>query len=328
MDNEVSEIPNSIEGWMFNYDLYKQNRGDLLYSFGDNPVSLYNHWVLWGIGEGSIGSYVFDAKYYVKQYSTELAKYYPNFNSLSTTEKNRKAFEHYKTVGLLGGYSGTAEFNYNAFLNNNPELRKYAKDIKFVLNYYVKYAKPNGLSAKVPKNTTDKIIGLNTSLFNKMDKDKDTIFCAKYYAEHTNDSKAKNYYANGDIEALYDYWKGTLDKDGNYTKNSGVNLGESCSPVYDATYYRKNNPDILVAKPWTEGEYGNKPYINTYGEYGSLYFHFVNWGIKEGRKTSANFDVQKYKANNPDLAKGYGDDIRSYYEHYILFGQYENRITK
>ena len=328
MDNEVSEIPNSIEGWMFNYDLYKQNRGDLLYSFGDNPVSLYNHWVLWGIGEGSIGSYVFDAKYYVKQYSTELAKYYPNFNSLSTTEKNRKAFEHYKTVGLLGGYSGTAEFNYNAFLNNNPELRKYTKDIKFVLNYYVKYAKPNGLSAKVPKNTTDKIISLNTSLFDKMDKDKDTIFCAKYYAEHTKDSKAKNYYANGDIEALYDYWKGTLDKDGNYTKNSGVNLGESCSPVYDATYYRKNNPDILVAKPWTEGEYGNKPYINTYGEYGSLYFHFVNWGIKEGRKTSANFDVQKYKANNPDLANGYGDDIRSYYEHYILFGQYENRITK
>ena len=56
--------------------------------------------------------------------------------------------------------------------------------------------------------------------------------------------------------------------------------------------------------------------------------HFVTNGMKEGRQGSSEFNLNTYKANNPDLVAAFGDDNVKYYEHYISSGKAEGRIAK
>lgn len=53
--------------------------------------------------------------------------------------------------------------------------------------------------------------------------------------------------------------------------------------------------------------------------------HFVNSGMKEGRQASEEFNLEAYKASNPDLVGALGDNNQSYYEHYIASGKAEGR---
>jgi hypothetical protein len=54
----------------------------------------------------------------------------------------------------------------------------------------------------------------------------------------------------------------------------------------------------------------------------------VTNGMKEGRQGSSEFNLNTYKANNPDLVAAFGDDNVKYYEHYISSGKAEGRIAK
>ena len=60
----------------------------------------------------------------------------------------------------------------------------------------------------------------------------------------------------------------------------------------------------------------------------ALFEHFVTNGMKEGRQGSSEFNLNTYKANNPDLVAAFGDDNVKYYEHYISSGKAEGRIAK
>ena len=51
----------------------------------------------------------------------------------------------------------------------------------------------------------------------------------------------------------------------------------------------------------------------------------MNYGINVGRQASEEFNVEAYKANNPDLVNVFGGDTRTYYVHYIKYGKAENR---
>lgn len=52
--------------------------------------------------------------------------------------------------------------------------------------------------------------------------------------------------------------------------------------------------------------------------------------MRYGRRTQGigEFRVSVYKANNPDLAAVFGDDLKAYYTHYVQSGQLENRVCK
>ena len=52
---------------------------------------------------------------------------------------------------------------------------------------------------------------------------------------------------------------------------------------------------------------------------------FVNYGMAEGRRASANFDVTSYRNQYPDLRQAYGSNLKSYYMHYIDYGYAEGR---
>ena len=109
---------------------------------------------------------------------------------------------------------------------------------------------------------------------------------------------------NPDLKNAYGYNWGELFK---HFFNHGVDELRNTSPIYYADYYKKKYPDLK----------------NLDGK--GLYMHFMDIGIKEGRQASPNFDVASYMAKNPDLVKAYGNDLKRYYYHYLIYGIDEKR---
>ena len=63
------------------------------------------------------------------------------------------------------------------------------------------------------------------------------------------------------------------------------------------------------------------------GSSDSLLSHFLNYGMKEGRQGIVYFDVNSYKRRYKDLRMAFGNDLKSYYLHYVYYGQSEHRIA-
>lgn len=84
------------------------------------------------------------------------------------------------------------------------------------------------------------------------------------------------------------------------------------APVFDASYYAKNNKDLKIA-------FGN--------DENALFQHFLNYGMSEGRQASAEFNVKSYRNAYADLRQAFGNDLKSYYLHYIYRGKKEGRIA-
>ncbi|MCH5259733.1 MAG: VanW family protein [Lachnospiraceae bacterium] len=83
------------------------------------------------------------------------------------------------------------------------------------------------------------------------------------------------------------------------------------SAVFDADYYYSTYSDIRAV-------IGN--------DSKALLDHFVSFGMQEGRRGNAEFDVKAYMENNPDLTQILGaEDYESYYLHYISTGKAEGR---
>ena len=97
------------------------------------------------------------------------------------------------------------------------------------------------------------------------------------------------------------------------TTVSTVYKGVNYSPVYNYTYYRKKYADLR----------------EKYGTDKKAYFdHFCKYGMKEGRKACATFDVNKYRKRYADLQKAFGDDLPAYYKHFVVYGKKEGRNGK
>lgn len=94
------------------------------------------------------------------------------------------------------------------------------------------------------------------------------------------------------------HWDGTVD------------IVTDFSAVYDFDYYVAHYEDV------------KKAYAND--KVGALN-HFLNVGMKEGRKAKETFDVEVYKYNYKDLQEKYKDQLPLYYIQYILEGKSEGR---
>lgn len=87
--------------------------------------------------------------------------------------------------------------------------------------------------------------------------------------------------------------------------------GVDYAPVFDADYYKTMYSDVAASG------YGKTDLL--------LFQHFTEFGMKEGRRAHANFNVAVYRANNKDLADTFGDNLTLYYKHYCIYGKNENR---
>jgi hypothetical protein len=86
------------------------------------------------------------------------------------------------------------------------------------------------------------------------------------------------------------------------------------APWFDLHYYYKKQPDLL--KKFATSE---RPYVEALN-------HFLEYGIKEGRKASPIFDIKKYVANYSDLQKAFGTDYKKAWNHYLQYGIKEERF--
>ena len=88
--------------------------------------------------------------------------------------------------------------------------------------------------------------------------------------------------------------------------------GLDYSPVYNKDYYLAANPDVKKAFGGNEMK---------------TFEHFLTFGMKEGRRASASFDVNYYKNRYGDLRNAYGSNLKSYYLHYLNYGKKEGRVA-
>lgn len=86
--------------------------------------------------------------------------------------------------------------------------------------------------------------------------------------------------------------------------------GIDYSLVFNPTYYVNKYADLKKAFGTDENK---------------LFDHFINFGMKEGRRAISTFNVIAYKNRYVDLQKAFGNDLPSYYRHYIQFGKKEGR---
>lgn len=82
------------------------------------------------------------------------------------------------------------------------------------------------------------------------------------------------------------------------------------SLTFDMDYYYNTYPDLQAALGY---------------DYNSLYNHYLNFGLAEGRSGSAEFNCLVYRNNYPDLQAVFGNDYRAYCTHYENYGKAEGR---
>ena len=83
------------------------------------------------------------------------------------------------------------------------------------------------------------------------------------------------------------------------------------SLIYDKEYYWEHNKDVSE-----KFDRNDETDILNY---------FISNGMDEGSVASKNFDVSYYRLHNEDLSMLYGDSMKLYYLHYILYGYKEGR---
>lgn len=80
--------------------------------------------------------------------------------------------------------------------------------------------------------------------------------------------------------------------------------------VFDAEYYYDTYPDVAAAYGMNEN---------------ALFSHYLNFGIKEGRSASAEFNLGAYMRRYSDLQDAFGGDLAAYCRHYLSCGIAEGR---
>lgn len=99
-------------------------------------------------------------------------------------------------------------------------------------------------------------------------------------------------------------------------KKSSQLYQELVNGMFDYDFYKEQNPDVVKA-------FGNNKT--------RLLNHFTTYGIFEGRRPNADFDVNVYASAYDDLRKAYSSfldinqQILCYYNHYISYGRDEKR---
>lgn len=124
----------------------------------------------------------------------------------------------------------------------------------------------------------------------------------------------------------------------------GAGSGTSANnhPLFDATYYLAQNPDIKAAAVdpyqhyfdygWREGRnpdafFDTKYYLAKNPDVGIVgmdpLLHYEQYGWHEGRDPSLMFSGVKYLAANPDVQAASVDPL----QHYLSYGQAEGRVA-
>ena len=141
----------------------------------------------------------------------------------------------------------------------------------------------------------------------------------KVYTREGNTSNAAGVVANGGCVAEKSYLLTYKKIDGygrpkydEEVNNGLIYNGLDYSYVFNTEYYKKYQPDVVNALGSSQS---------------ALFGHFINNGMKEGRKACSTFDVNVYRNNYKDLRDAFDKngvvDFSKYFQHYITNGRNE-----
>lgn len=288
---------------VFDYEYYLNHNSDVANKYkttnGYDYPKVLAHFVNNGMKEGRQGKetfnvYLYQANYadLYKKYGSDLKSYYMHFINHGAKEGRNASTLNFAYVRDGINYARILDINYY-IANNSDVATKYKKGNIYnytgIFNHFVNNGMKEGRKSKG-----------DFDVF---------IYQANYvdiYKKYGSD--LKSYYLH--------YAKNGYRENRNATtlKFAYVRDGLDYSKVLDINYYITNNSDV-AAKYKRSGRYN----------YIGIFNHFINNGMKEGRKSSATFNVKVYKANYKDLQNKYGNDLKSYYIHYIKYGYKEGR---
>jgi len=314
-----------IEEFLFNAEYYAKANEDVAIAMAYDEEKLYNHWVNYGKAEGRNASLVFNAKYYLEKNPSVAAlvgndyeaaynhfisvglvnglesspvfsvKYYLEANADVAAAFGMdyiSAARHFSQNAIAENRSGSGNFDYTVYAYCNTDVATlYRKDVIGYYIHYINHGRAEGRTAGFQPDYGKKPIDTNAPSYR--------IFDAKYYMSQY---PALGHIAGYDPDDLYRYWIET-----------GIDLGQSASPVLNPAEYLELNQDVAAAV-------GN--------DHTAAIYHFLVNGIYEGRTASKEFDYTVYIYCNKDVGEVFGDDIVGYYYHYVKYGRAEGRTAR
>ncbi len=210
------------------------------------------------------------------------------------------------SLGRQVGYIVASDYCTILAIYSNGALK-----VKYPVNkgYRTAYASSSNFFQNVNFSTSTKKLGKRLTAYRR------STGSATIGTVYASDKVIITGVANGRTQVIYPagsgYKLGWVS--GNYkSSNSSVTSSTTLKSIlFNATYYANKYPDLKAA-------YG---YNAT-----SLYTHYLQYGIKEGRSASPVFDPVHYLNHNADLIQAFGrNNYTAAYTHFIQYGYKEYR---
>ncbi len=286
---------------VYDFNYYVNSDDYIRLTYADDPEGAIKYFVTKGMPQGQKGNAEFDVIRYKDlnadlqmMYGDNLVEYYLYYmrNNVDSSETTSENLTVQNPTTIYNGVDYQYIYDYNYYINRYPELREqFGTNDEAVLAYFVEYGMNEG---HVAKGCFD----VRTYLYTNKDiRDKYNTSLKDYYYDYIGKGYLECYATSDDVE-MQDY----------VTVYNGVDYRK----VYDFDYYVANN-DIVKEK-------------FMYDDYGALAY-FVETGMANGDVASAGFNVNYYKNDNEELQKMYGDDLESYYYHYMTHGYDGERVS-
>jgi len=345
-------IENQATAALYVYTPYQPNQqalanlrgtGDACSAYGNrNFWRIFNDWfgsTLGTVYNGVDYKSVFDATYYLNRYP-----------DVKAAVDVAGAFNHFIEHGIKEGRQGSENFNITSYKNRYSDLRMlFGNNVHSYAIHYISNGQKEGRIAtgNVPFTPVTTYRGVDYSAVYNYDSylnrsgDVRTLFTGDdfgaidHFTRHGmnegrqgNDTFNVRAYSNNnpdlrsafgnDLKSYYLHYINYGKKEGRIAiggKFIGLTTKGSTnySAVYSFTEYFAKNPDLARIFGSTNDT--------------AALDHFVNYGMKEGRPSSATFNLQTYKNSNLDLRVPFGADNKAYYLHYINYGLKEGRTA-
>ncbi|MEE1115017.1 MAG: glucosaminidase domain-containing protein [Eubacterium sp.] len=283
---------------VYDPEYYYANNPDVAAACGEDENHLIEHFAVCGIKEGRQGSADFDPASYRNEYAdlraafgSDTKQYYIHYINYGKREGRHGTgcTALMNAVTTLNGVDYSAVYDYAYYLNNYADLKKaFEGDDVAALRHFVNNGMKEGRQA---------IADFNVYSYRSRYADLRKAFgsnIAQYYLHYIYNGVKEG--RNGASTAA--------------VTPTTVYDGVDYADVYDYATYILNNPDV------------NNAYM---GDPEQVLKHFVYCGMKEGRIASTSFNPHIYRARYTDLNHAFGDNLETYYIHYMRYGKAEGR---
>lgn len=330
---------------------YLSTYPDLMKAFGSNPQQAVTHFLNSGMDEGRTGSdsglfnvYAYANRYpdLQKAFGGDLCQYYRHYcrNGIKEErsaegEDTKLSFDykpltkHGPRLGGAAGYNRSSDseetsseaalsslsydgvdyspvFDAAYYLSTYPDLKKaFGDDQAKAFKHFIRSGMREGRVAN------DKF---NVYAYANRYPDLQKAFGSNlpdYYRHYCRSGIKEGRDGSGkDTKLNFVHEENSAAASTSAGNADTVYDGVDYSPVFDANYYLTTYPDVNKAVK---------------GDAAKAFKHFINSGIKEGRRGNAEFNVFAYANRYTDLQKAFSGNLFSYYRHYCKSGKAEGR---